>query len=125
MEETKKAPLCDMFGGPDALAQNALYSAIDDCGGYKFLQDAPRASGTVRIVDALQERGFTIVKTASKDLKLEAGINPFLKMLIEPDLTNAIKKYPELAARKIFKLEEDLIKLRNANAKLTSQLGSD
>lgn len=59
----KKKLSCDMFGGKDAEMYNALMSAIMDCAEgdfYKFIENTPKTSMVVFIVDRLKELGYGI-----------------------------------------------------------------
>lgn len=63
-EETKK---CNMFGGEDSEALNALMTALWIAAGgkdyvYKFLEDTPKSTLIVLLYDALKEAGYKIVK---------------------------------------------------------------
>lgn len=52
-----------MFGGKDAEMYNALMSAIMDCAEgdfYKFIENTPKTSMVVFIVDRLKELGYGI-----------------------------------------------------------------
>ena len=57
------------FGGdPIAVEQNALFKTFHDCADdhnqdiYDYLEDCPRASMVVNLVDKLHENGFKIIK---------------------------------------------------------------
>lgn len=61
----KKPLVCKMFGGTDAEAQNALMSALTECAGgtqeiYKYLDETPKTSLIVELVEKLKELGYTI-----------------------------------------------------------------
>lgn len=48
--------------GKEEIAMNALYQAVEDCGGYYFLETTPRTTLTVVLVEKLRENGFDITK---------------------------------------------------------------
>ena len=68
----------NLFGGKDGEEQNALYTALIECGCdnagipsgthedsgavYDYLEDIPRTSLIVELVNKLHELGFKIIK---------------------------------------------------------------
>lgn len=55
----------DMFGGENAEALNALYASFcENAGGrdeiYKWLEETPKTSMIVELLDQLQKMGYTI-----------------------------------------------------------------
>ena len=67
---------CDVFGGKHALEYNALRSAMTtaarmaghtgEYAEYEWLDEVPRTSLTVELVDALHRHGFTIQRANPK-----------------------------------------------------------
>lgn len=57
----------EMFGGQDSVMNNALYAAFSECAGgteriYEWIEDTPKTSMIVELVDKLKEMGYKIVK---------------------------------------------------------------
>ena len=76
----REVKFCTMFGGEGSEAQNAVWTAIEQCGidmaeghceeiipgdsnlTYNWLEDTPRASLVCELVDKLKELGYQITK---------------------------------------------------------------
>jgi hypothetical protein len=64
---------CNSFGGKNSEQYNALMSALIEASGgkdtkdndkvYSFLEETPKASLIVEVVDALNEIGYEIIKS--------------------------------------------------------------
>lgn len=50
-----------LFGGTDAEEQNALYHIIKKR-GYKFFEETPKTSMTIKLIDDLHKLGYKIQK---------------------------------------------------------------
>ena len=55
----------EMFGGEDEEMYNALYASFVECSGndiYSWLEETPKTTIIVSLVDKLKEMGFKIIK---------------------------------------------------------------
>lgn len=59
----------ELFGGKDSEMYNALYNAFLECANdedkdfYTWIEDTPKTTMTVFLVDKLKENGFKIIKS--------------------------------------------------------------
>lgn len=68
--QEKKEIICNMFGGESKEEFNALMSALQYCAGtdsmsdeiYQYLEDTPKTSLIVELVNALHVFGFKIIE---------------------------------------------------------------
>lgn len=64
---------CNMFGGKDGEALNALMSAFEQCAEndgksiYGWLDKIPKTSMVVELNDALERLGYKIIKNSSSE----------------------------------------------------------